>query len=206
MDSKKITLIKDLKLDRDDYMIKVRIIRMWKLTNFANRNNVFEIDMILMDGERGKIQCNVEAPFIQRLGKLLEEYAAVYIEKPTIGLNVGSYRNVENQHKLYFYYTTKVSRCNDFNGPVHGFSFATFQSLMENSIPKDVTFDIIGDVVNLFTDSSNNPTQQKKQKINLEVQDLQGNRVFVTLWQDYAKQMMDYVNANPDQTTLSIIL
>ncbi|KAL4590891.1 hypothetical protein LXL04_003837 [Taraxacum kok-saghyz] len=47
---------------------------------------------------------------------------------------------------------------------------------------------------------------KKKQKINLEVQDLQGNRVFVTLWQDYAKQMMDYVNANPEQTTLSIIL
>ncbi|KAL4562293.1 hypothetical protein LXL04_034493 [Taraxacum kok-saghyz] len=66
--------------------------------------------------------------------------------------------------------------------------------------------DIIGEVVNLFTDSSNNPTHQKKQKINLEVQDLQGNRVFVTLWQDFAKQMMDYVNANPDQTTLSIIL
>ena len=33
--------------------------------------------------------------------------------------------------------------------------------------------DIIGEVVNLFTDSSNNPTHQNKQKINLEVQDLQ---------------------------------
>ncbi|KAL4590890.1 hypothetical protein LXL04_003836 [Taraxacum kok-saghyz] len=104
MDSKRITLIRDLKLDRDDYMIKVIII--------------------------SKIQCNVEAAFIQRLGKFLQEYAAVYIEKPTIGLNVWSYRNVENEHKLYFYYTTKVSRCNDFNGPIHGFSFAAFQSLM----------------------------------------------------------------------------
>ncbi|KAL4586954.1 hypothetical protein LXL04_011602 [Taraxacum kok-saghyz] len=50
--------------------------------------------MILMDEEGSKIQCNVEAAFIQRLGKLLEECANVYIEKPTIGLNVGSHRNV----------------------------------------------------------------------------------------------------------------
>ncbi|KAL4590861.1 hypothetical protein LXL04_003806 [Taraxacum kok-saghyz] len=171
MDSKKITLIRDFTLDRDDYMIKVRIIRLWKLTNFCKPKQC-----------GGKIQCNVEATFIQRLGKLLDEYVVVYIENPTIEFNVGSYRIVDNEHKLYFYYITKVSRCNDFTRPMHGFSFAPFQSLIENSIPKDVTFNIIGDVVNL------------------------GYRVFFTLWQDYSKQMMDYVNANPEQTTLSIIL
>ncbi|KAL4573456.1 hypothetical protein LXL04_020264 [Taraxacum kok-saghyz] len=45
------TMIRDLTLDIDDYMIKVTIIRLWKLTNFSNRNNVYEINMILMDEE-----------------------------------------------------------------------------------------------------------------------------------------------------------
>ncbi|KAL4568987.1 hypothetical protein LXL04_024613 [Taraxacum kok-saghyz] len=75
MGSKNITMIRDLALDRDEYMIKVKIIRLWKLTKFSNPNHVYEINMILMDEEGSKIQCNVEAAFIPRLGKLLEEYA-----------------------------------------------------------------------------------------------------------------------------------
>ncbi|KAL4591263.1 hypothetical protein LXL04_004221 [Taraxacum kok-saghyz] len=179
MEAKKITMIKDLTLDRDDYTIKVRIIRLWKLNSYSNRNHVYEINMILMDEEGAKIQCNVEASFIQKLRNLLQEYADLYIEKPTIGLSVGTHKNVPNEHRLYFYYTTIVSKCTDFDGPVHGFSFVSYQSLLENSIPKETTFDIIGDVVNLLTDSSNN---------------------------EYAKQMMAYVESNPDKTSLTIIL
>ncbi|KAL4556908.1 hypothetical protein LXL04_035074 [Taraxacum kok-saghyz] len=115
-------------------MIKVRFIRLWKLTKFSNPNHVYEIDMILMDEEGGKIQCNVEAAFIPRLGKLLEEYATVFIERPTIGLNVGSLKNVDNEHRLY----------------------STIQ--------------------------------------------LRGNTIFVTLWECFAKQMLEYVSANQEKT------
>ncbi|KAL4555264.1 hypothetical protein LXL04_037879 [Taraxacum kok-saghyz] len=139
-DQKNITMIRDLALDRDDYMIKVRIIRLWKLTKFSNPNHVYEIDMILMDEEGGKIQCNVEAAFIPRLGKLLEEYATVFIDRPTIGLNVENLKNVDDEHRLYFYYTTKVTKCTDFIGSVHSFSFAPFHDLIGNTMPKDTTF------------------------------------------------------------------
>ncbi|KAL4581713.1 hypothetical protein LXL04_006240 [Taraxacum kok-saghyz] len=124
MGSKTITMIRNLALDRDDYMIKVRIIRLWKLTKFSNPNHVYEIDMILIDEEGGKIQCNVEAAFIPRLGKLLEEYAT----------------NVDDKHRLYFYYTTKVAKCTDFIVSVHCFSFSPFHDLIGNTMPKDTTF------------------------------------------------------------------
>ncbi|KAL4559306.1 hypothetical protein LXL04_031444 [Taraxacum kok-saghyz] len=67
-------------------------------------------------------------------------------------------------------------------------------------------FNIIGDVVNLFKDNYTNSTVHKKLKINLEVQDAEGNKIFVTLWECFAKQILEYVSTNLEKTSLVIIL
>ncbi|KAL4569435.1 hypothetical protein LXL04_025073 [Taraxacum kok-saghyz] len=92
-------MIRDLALDRDDCMIKVRIIRLWNLTKFSHPNHVYEINMILMDEEGSKIQCNVEAAFIPRLEKLFEEYATLtelIDRKLAFKLVIGKFNTVKN--------------------------------------------------------------------------------------------------------------
>ncbi|CAI9280267.1 unnamed protein product [Lactuca saligna] len=82
MENTNVTMISDLALAKDDYMIKVRIIRLWKQIRI--------IGMILMDERGAKIECNVDRPFASLQGKTLEEYGDYYIQKPTIGLNNGA--------------------------------------------------------------------------------------------------------------------
>ena len=49
MASNNITMLADLELARDDYTIKVRIVRLWKQMNWSNPTQVRQIGMLLMD-------------------------------------------------------------------------------------------------------------------------------------------------------------
>nr|KAJ0227718.1 hypothetical protein LSAT_V11C100042260 [Lactuca sativa] len=83
-----VTMISDLALAQDEYTIKVRIIRLWK--------QIRMIGMILLDERGAKIECNVDKPLASLQGKTLEEYGDYYIQKPTIGLNNGAIKFVDD--------------------------------------------------------------------------------------------------------------
>ncbi|KAI3715018.1 hypothetical protein L6452_21983 [Arctium lappa] len=51
MDEKNNTLIKDLDIQKDDFTVNVRIIRLWNQSLFKNPEQIFFIEMILMDEE-----------------------------------------------------------------------------------------------------------------------------------------------------------
>nr|KAJ0208649.1 hypothetical protein LSAT_V11C400225870 [Lactuca sativa] len=93
-------MISDLALAKDDYMIKVRIIRLWK--------QIRMIGMILMDERGAKIECNVDRPFASLQGKTLEEYGDYYIQKPTIGLNNGAIKGHEVFVTLWGRYAEEI--------------------------------------------------------------------------------------------------
>nr|KAJ0201018.1 hypothetical protein LSAT_V11C600308340 [Lactuca sativa] len=54
-----------------------------KQTTWSKPHETRQIRMILMDEEGNKIECTMEKPYVI-LGKALEEYADVYIHKPTL--------------------------------------------------------------------------------------------------------------------------
>ncbi|CAI9302930.1 unnamed protein product [Lactuca saligna] len=140
MDPTEITMINDLGLSNDNYTIKVRIIRLWKQTTWSKPHETRQIGMILMDEEGNKIECTVDKPYVI-LGKALEEYADVYIHKPTLGLYVDdAMKFVDIQNKLFFQYTTKVNKCIGFNGPLNSFAFANFQDVIDKAIPSTISF------------------------------------------------------------------
>ncbi|KAI3710481.1 hypothetical protein L2E82_40264 [Cichorium intybus] len=184
MASNNYTMIKDLSLKGDEYKLKVRIIRLWKSTKYPNSNESHSLDMILMDEQGSKIHCHVEGKFVPRLGRYLQEYADVVIHKPTLGMNQGSYKIVENNQKLFFYYTTR------------------------NTISRTTPFDVIGEYVKMYQDDDKDKIQKddKSKKINFEIMDLEGHVVTVTLWGVYAEQFEEYVDKNKDKTSLTVIV
>ncbi|KAL7605805.1 hypothetical protein Lser_V15G20606 [Lactuca serriola] len=100
MENTNVTMISDLALAKDDYMIKVRIIRLWK--------QIRMIGMILMDERGAKIEYNVDRPFASLQGKTLEEYGDYYIQKPTIGLNNGAIKGHEVFVTLWGRYAEEI--------------------------------------------------------------------------------------------------
>ena len=51
MDEKNITLIDNLDIQKDDFTVKVRIIRLWSQPLFKDPEQLYSIEMILMDEE-----------------------------------------------------------------------------------------------------------------------------------------------------------
>ncbi|CAH1427778.1 unnamed protein product [Lactuca virosa] len=110
MDPTEITMINDLGLSNDNYTIKVRIIRLWKQTIWAKPHETRQIGMILMDEEGNKIECTVDKSYVI-LGQTLEEYADVYIHKPTLGLYVDGVMNLNEKESGS---ASSCSRATDF--------------------------------------------------------------------------------------------
>ncbi|KAJ9540880.1 hypothetical protein OSB04_027386 [Centaurea solstitialis] len=84
MDEKNITLIYNLDIQKDDFTVKVRIIRLWSQPLFKDPKQLYFIKMILMDEE------------IPTFKKLLHEGAAIFIKNPTIVRHVSKYKLIDN--------------------------------------------------------------------------------------------------------------
>ncbi|KAL4580716.1 hypothetical protein LXL04_016918 [Taraxacum kok-saghyz] len=55
-----ITMIADLNPNKEDYTLKVRIIRIWKFTSWGNPNDVRGFGMVLIDEKGDRIECTVD--------------------------------------------------------------------------------------------------------------------------------------------------
>ncbi|XP_023736525.3 uncharacterized protein LOC111884430 [Lactuca sativa] len=59
-----VTLISDLDILKDDSTIKVRVINLWNLFSFYNKDELFSIELILIDEQGTKIQENSVMTFM----------------------------------------------------------------------------------------------------------------------------------------------
>ncbi|KAL4580902.1 hypothetical protein LXL04_017108 [Taraxacum kok-saghyz] len=175
-----------------------------KNTSWDNKEDIRSISMILMDEKGSKIECNVKKLFYIKYLELFEEYDVVYIRNSTLGTHLGNMKYIDHVKQMHFKIT--VTKCNDFDGPTHGFSFANFQSILDNSLPFNLTVDVIGEVINIppldKLKGQNHDTLQQ----NVDLKDLSGITIIVTFWGNAAQELMDYVANHSDSKCLIIII
>nr|KAJ0191664.1 hypothetical protein LSAT_V11C800435910 [Lactuca sativa] len=83
-----------------------------------------------------KIEAQVPSMWVFRFEKMLAENESYYIENPQVGENTADNKFVNNSNKLHFCPITMVTKSNDFVGPLYGFSFENYQTIIENNIPE----------------------------------------------------------------------
>ncbi|KAL4587704.1 hypothetical protein LXL04_000578 [Taraxacum kok-saghyz] len=88
----------------------------------------------------------------------------------------GSSRYAVGEKKLYFKYDKIVSKAKDFDGPMNSFNFVNYQTIFDNTVAPDFTFG----------------KEKDKLKQTMILEDLSGLKMYVTLWDDYAKEVVDY--------------
>ncbi|KAJ9545422.1 hypothetical protein OSB04_025129 [Centaurea solstitialis] len=90
IDEKNITLIDNLDIQKDVFTVKIIIIRLWSQPLFKDPEQLYSIEMILMDEEGSKIHANVLQKWILKFKKLLHEGAVIFIKNPTIVRHVSN--------------------------------------------------------------------------------------------------------------------
>ncbi|KAI3800682.1 hypothetical protein L1987_28776 [Smallanthus sonchifolius] len=202
----RIIFLKDVDLSRRDYSIKVRVLRLWKQPMYNNHAETYSIEMIVVDEEGTTMQANVLKRWFPLFEQLLKETGCYFIVKPTTGRNNSRNKYVANDNKIGIYSDSKVYLCSDFSGPTYGFSFTTFDPIVAQYIPEDTPLDVIGFVADVG-EVKNIKTSKGKDtyKVNVLIQDLKMQKVFLSLWGSYADEILD-IWANKEKSGLIVVI
>ncbi|CAI9291074.1 unnamed protein product [Lactuca saligna] len=206
MSTTNITFIADLDVTRDDLSIKVRVINHWKQMSFYNKNEIWSIELILVDEQGSEIQASVPKKFLYRFKKFLKDGKSYYITSPSFAsLKPNTFRLIPQDQKLTFVQETVVKECTQFSGPKFGFSFVDFQSVLSMVHPQNLSLDVIGLVV-AVGEMARESTDKSKHKIHIYIQNENGLEIRLVLWGDYAYQMQEYIQDNPHNLQIIVIL
>ncbi|CAI9281471.1 unnamed protein product [Lactuca saligna] len=117
-----ITPIKEIDSIKDDFTIKVRIIRLSQTSKF-DANETYSIEMALMDEEGRKIHASCLKKWFPKFHRYLKEDSSLYIRKPNVAQNTSKLKFADPEKKLTFNQDTNVKDCENFSGSAHDFVF-----------------------------------------------------------------------------------
>ncbi|KAL7606715.1 hypothetical protein Lser_V15G18924 [Lactuca serriola] len=201
-----VTLISDLDVLKDDSTIKVRVINLWNLFSFYNKDELFNIELILIDEQGTKIQANVLRKNIYRFKNILKDGLAFYIKCPSFASQrMNGFTLTRQDHKLTFLHNTVVTESHDFSGPTFGFEFVDYQSVISLAHPQNMAIDVIGLVVAIGEMGRDNE-DMKKHRLNIQIQDANGLQLNVNLWGHFAYKLQDFLHNNPHNLRMIVIL
>ncbi|CAI9286690.1 unnamed protein product [Lactuca saligna] len=135
-----ITPIKEIDSIKDDFTIKVRIIRLWTQKSKFDANDTYSIEMILMDEEGRKIHASCVKKWFPKFKRYLKEDSSIYVKKPNVAPNTSKFKFAHPESKLNFYHDTIVKDCENFSGSAHGFHFVDFNTIVSNNILESNSF------------------------------------------------------------------
>ncbi|XP_061359069.1 uncharacterized protein LOC133303207, partial [Gastrolobium bilobum] len=113
----KYDFIKDLNSSKDDWRIKVRAIRTWKVPNYEKKGFDDNLEMILADEHGSTIHATVRGTLQVR--KKIIEGEAYFIRNFGVGLNGEGFKATRHVYKISFNLRTDVKAIVDATIPVN---------------------------------------------------------------------------------------
>nr|GEV44968.1 nucleic acid-binding, OB-fold, replication protein A, OB domain protein [Tanacetum cinerariifolium] len=136
----KLTKVSELTPFRDDWKVKVWVIRLWKLPDFSNPLLTYSLDMVLMDEEGTKIHATVKKSLVCDFDSKLEQGQCYCLSDFGVTERYGKHHVVAHKYRINFYQITKVVECDDIGGSTFGFDFRPFESLRNEVRPSTVAY------------------------------------------------------------------
>ncbi|KAL7604760.1 hypothetical protein Lser_V15G20471 [Lactuca serriola] len=137
-------------IDEKSHM-KVRVLKIW---NFVRNNKVCSIEMILMDDEGTQYHARVFNQNFSRFHHLLKEDESYIVIKLNMAVVTNGFSYTVHKQTLTLDWKSILKKCDDFSGPVNGFMFVDFNSIIEQTCPRDTFFDemkllLVASIVNI---------------------------------------------------------
>ncbi|XP_076954785.1 uncharacterized protein LOC143629377 [Bidens hawaiensis] len=207
MEPTNITMLNQLDVLNSECILKVRILRLWRLKDNSKPAQDWSIEMIIQDEIGNRMQAYVRKPCIPKHDVWLAENKSLIVRKASLGANMSTYKYIDCPHKLCFTAETHLSNSYEFEGHLYGLKFVTFDDIKAKNFPQNGTIDVIGHVTKFFNNKNSFLREaQHQNRRTMEFSDLRGNTIYLTLWDDYLKQLTKYVSENPNEEYLIIVL
>ncbi|XP_054794577.1 uncharacterized protein LOC129300077 [Prosopis cineraria] len=124
--------IHSINQSREDWKIKVRIVRLWSIAPHAVSNEPTSLEMVLQDeAVCDRIRAFVRKGVARHHSRFLREGRAFILTQFGVVENSGSYRTTHHAFKVMFQYSTTVRPVVDNNKiHSHGFCFTPFSDII----------------------------------------------------------------------------
>ncbi|PWA74382.1 replication protein A 70 kDa DNA-binding subunit C [Artemisia annua] len=176
--------------------IKVKIIHIWKTTTTLRDGSSKgqNINMLLMDEKGNKIHACANHYVLNLCQPMLKKDNCILLSNFNLYTGLEGMQLTNHAGKIYFKNNTSISVVQDFNCAHDGFEFIEYHDIITNEKYNKLAFDIIGLI-------SSKPIlksiyYRKKTAIisEFKLQNLNGDEVNVTLWEDNADKLDNYLS------------
>ncbi|WVZ90211.1 hypothetical protein U9M48_036533, partial [Paspalum notatum var. saurae] len=188
------SLLSDLNPTRYNWCIKVRVVRMWHVSGVARGKNFASTELVLADEEGEGITACIGQKNMDKFSGSIIEGRSYYIRNFQVSKQERRFKAVPSTHTIFFTsWTTleEMSAEESANLPLYIFNFVDFEDLDSRARNADSLVDIIGQLTVMrpvvHSSTLNGPSVRRE----LELCDLSGRSLSVTLWGEHATSFED---------------
>ncbi|XP_021979599.1 replication protein A 70 kDa DNA-binding subunit E-like [Helianthus annuus] len=206
MEVAKVSMLNDLNKYSNNYSIRVKIVSISKKMMNDNKNEIYRLDMIFMDEMGTMIQASCLHKMLGKFKDFLQLDECLLITKPSLATNKSSAKYTKRNDKISLYFYTSVKKCLDWSGPKYRFNFVNLKDVVKNKIEVNTVIDWIGYVDICFNlEDISKKDGSKGKRLNLRLEDLEGQKCPVTLWDGFAIDMFAYMNDKKQEKYVVIL-
>ncbi|XLR37712.1 hypothetical protein S83_022372 [Arachis hypogaea] len=126
------------------WKLKVRVIRLWTVSQFARSGMKAPIEMVVLDEEGDTIQCTIKDIFVLIFEGLLAEGNVYVVTNFGVALNTIKFKPTRHEFRIHFKRETIVCPVQDSSVPLNGFNFVPFKTIQSESKEEGYLVDVIG--------------------------------------------------------------
>ncbi|GJV77693.1 ATP-dependent DNA helicase PIF1 [Tanacetum coccineum] len=136
---------------------------------------------------------------------LLQEGSIIFEGKYVLRKTMVSICN-QLQLQVKFYSNTFLMKSLDFQGPVFGFHFVSFDDILNNEAGFDFSVDVIGHVVECGDINVFSRNGKESKQISLQLENVDGKKISCTLWDNHAQDFATFVSTGITEGFVIIII
>ncbi|KAH0645096.1 hypothetical protein KY284_032980 [Solanum tuberosum] len=180
------SLLSNLDTTRDDWLVKVRVCRIWEFKNYKRSNEMISLDMILIDEKGTLVHAVIWKNQVNRFRANLAEGSVIIIRNFKVTESMGEYRPVQFDVKITFLRITAIQKIKDdtVNIPKNGFQF--IRPNIVRSRVNNNTY-LSGDL-----ESVGSKWKKRDHHILTDPED-RSAKAKITLWEDYGEGFYPYL-------------
>ncbi|WMV07703.1 hypothetical protein MTR67_001088 [Solanum verrucosum] len=188
------SLLSDLDTTRDDWLVKVRVCRMWEFKNYKRSNEMIS-DMILIDEKGTLVHPVIWKNKVNRFRANLAKGSVIIIRNFKVAESMGEYRPVQSDVKITFMRITAIQKIKDdtVNIPKNGFQFIRPNIVRSRVNNNTYLSDVVGCLCGIG-DLESVGSKWKKRDLHIltDPEDRSG-KAKITLWEDYGEGLYPYL-------------
>ncbi|XP_071738372.1 uncharacterized protein [Rutidosis leptorrhynchoides] len=184
--------LNDLHPDIPNPHVRVQVFAVFRKTAFRLPTSLGPMEIILIDQQGGKIIASVDMSLIAIFQDMLVEGRFLHISRFSLVSYDDHCKLIKKEWKIRFMLHTQVLPCVAFHLLNDGYDPVHYNQIINSVLHPRIAFDVVGQLVELRALHVNYRNGQLLQSITFTLQDLEGNRIRGTLWNNLALQLHDY--------------